>query len=116
MTETPGSADESPARDTSPGAPARRLRVRMSTLMVFVLTAAVASALFVELRRLLKPMGSSARVDIDVPTVLILGLALNAAALGALRRLAPVQVLVQISVCCLLFLTGVWACEWHLWR
>lgn len=110
----PGS-DDAPRREAASAEEStRRLRFTMRTLMIFVLTAAVASAMFGELARLLK--GLPMNLAIDVPSIVLTAIALNAVALGCLLRLSVDQVLVQITVCCLLVLAGAWLWEWKLDR
>src|SRR5262245_14271974 len=106
--------EDTPAASVASAAP-RRLRLTMGTMMAFVLTAAVASALFAELSRLIKaPSVPSLRVD--VPAIVLLGISLNAVALGCWRRLPPRQVLAQITLCCLLILGASWLWEWKYFR
>lgn len=99
-------SDAGSGGDEAPAAP-RRFRVSMRTLMIFVLAAAVASALFIELARPFKAK-SLTTWAIDVPTIVLLGIALNAVALGCWLRISPDRVLVQFTLCCLLVLGGVW--------
>lgn len=99
----------------SPETPARRVRLTMGTMMIGVLTAAVASALFAELRQLIKTPQSLA-LQVDVPTIVLLGISLNAVALGCWRKLTVEQVLAQIAICCFLILVGAWIWDAKLTR
>jgi hypothetical protein len=93
---------------------ARRFRFTMRSLMLFVLASAVASALFSAVRGVIP--GTTNTFRVDVPAIVLSAIVLNAAALGFWLRLSLNRVLVQVTVCCLLVLGGVWLWEWKFAR
>ncbi|SIO25828.1 hypothetical protein SAMN05444166_3292 [Singulisphaera sp. GP187] len=106
---------DDPPMELEPNVLPGRFRLTMRTMMIAVLTAAMASALFSELWRLLKA-SSTSNVHVDVPTIVILGICLNAVAIGCWGRLTLEQTFIQIAICCLMVLTAAWIWESKLTR
>jgi hypothetical protein len=81
----------------------RRFQIPMRTLMMIVLTAAVGCALFVKVFQHTSGI-TSAGWGIDVPSLLLLGIVLTAAALGSWKEHSSFQVMLQIAIACLGYL------------
>jgi hypothetical protein len=84
-------------------------RLRMSTLMMFVLMAAAASALFVEVRGHTGP--GIAGWQVDGPTLFVLAIGLTGLALGAWKEHTATQTMLQVTLACLGCLTLIWIGE-----
>ena len=95
----------------------RRLKIRfnMATGMMFVVSAAVASALFVKVYQFIPGVGQT-YLKIDAPALFIVSIALTAIGLGALKNHSAVQTMLQITVACLGFLILIELGEMHLKR
>lgn len=91
-----------------------RLRISMASIMVLVVAAATASALFAKIAQLVSD--GSAELKYDVPAIVVLGIALTAIALGTLRDHSGVQVMIQATVACLGFLSLIWIIEGGFYR
>jgi hypothetical protein len=74
--------------------PARRLRLRLATLLVLVVASAPALALYA---KMLEHIGPG---DLDAPAVTLLAIVLTGIAVGAWRRASPGQVIAQIGLAC----------------
>ena len=81
----------------------RKLRFTMATVMMAVVTAAVASALFAKARDHI-PTTSYPYLAIDAPAVFVISIVLTAVALGSLKSHSPGQVMLQIDLACLSYL------------
>ena len=94
----------------------RRLKIRfnLATGMMFVVSAAVASALFAKLYQF-NP-GVATYLKIDGPALFVISIALTAIGLGALKNHSAVQTMLQIAVACLGFLILIELGEMHLKR
>ncbi len=77
-----------------------KFRFTMATVMMAVVTAAVASALFARARDHI-PASSYPYLTVDAPAVFVLSIILTAVALGALKSHTPGQVMLQIDLACL---------------
>lgn len=88
----------------------KRLRFSMGTILVFVLMAAVGSALFVKLFRY-SELITTPGWKLDVPALFLIAIALTAVALGAWKDHSPVQTMLQIAITCFGCLTFLWIAE-----
>ncbi len=92
-----------------------KVRFSMATLMIFVLTAAMASALFAEVRQHLPASLSRTVKDAswttDIPALLILAIGLTGIALGAWKGHSAVQMMLQIGLAYLGCLFLIWLQE-----
>ncbi len=86
-----------------------RFRVSIATMLMLVLTAAVASAFFAEVR---EHGGSSTPVwKIDLPTLATVAIASTAVALGSMKGHSPVQMMLQATLAYLGYLSLIWLGE-----
>jgi len=76
--------------------------------MVGVSTAAVGLVLYREVARLVGDSVSRNSTLIDLPVILPIGISLHAIAIGAWLNHSTKQILVQITLCCLWILGGIW--------
>jgi hypothetical protein len=83
--------------------PLRKMRFTMATVMMLVVTAAVAFALFVKSRDHV-PNNQYPYINIDAPAVLVISIALTAIALGALKAHSSGQIMLQIVLAYLAYL------------
>ncbi len=81
----------------------RKLRFTMATVMMLVVTAAVAFALFAKARDHV-PNAQYPYINIDAPAVFVISIALTAIALGALKSHSPGQIMLQIVLAYLAYL------------
>lgn len=75
--------------------PPRKFRFSMSTAMLAVVTAALASAVFARARAHVTVAGRP-YLDVDVPAVFVISIALTALAFGALKAHSAKQVMLQM--------------------
>jgi len=88
----------------------RKIRFSMGTIMMFVLMAAAAMALFVKIRQhtdAVLPAGWK----IDVPSLFLLAIGLTALALGSWKEHSAVQIMLQVTFACVGCLTLIWIGE-----
>lgn len=64
----------------------RKVRISMADVLMLVLAAAAASALFARLRMMIKAKGATDHWDLHVPAVLVLAIVLTCVAIGSWRR------------------------------
>jgi hypothetical protein len=83
--------------------------------MMFVLTAASASALYVKILQRMENIGGPGWM-FDAPTLALLAIFLTAIALAALKQHSPVQAMLQATLTCLGCLTWIWIAEAHFGR
>ena len=87
-----------------------RIRFSLATTMMFVLTAAAASALYVKvLQRTSALVGSTWKLD--VPTLFLLAIVLTAISLSSWKAHSAVQTMLQVTLACLGCLTLIWIGE-----
>ena len=82
----------------------RKIRFSMGTILMFVLMAAAAMALFAKIQHLtdvVTPPGWK----IDVPSLFLLAIVLTAVALGSWKEHTAVQTMLQVTLTCLGCLT-----------
>src|SRR5262249_15175165 len=92
-----------------------RPRFTLAATMMFVLTAAAASALHVKIMQHMGNIGAPGW-GFDVPTLTLLAIFLTAIALAALKKHSPVQAMLQATLTCLGCLTWIWISEAHYGR
>jgi hypothetical protein len=83
--------------------------------MMFVLTAAAASALYVKILQRMEKIGAPDWM-FDAATLSLLAIFLTAIALAALKKHSPVQAMLQATLTCLGCLTWIWIAEAHYGR
>ena len=93
----------------------RKIRFSMGTIMMFVLMAAAAMALFVKIQRLTGATLVGSPIPpgwkIDVPSLFLLAIALTAVALGAWKEHSAVQTMLQVTLACVGCLSLIWIGE-----
>ncbi|MDR3638914.1 MAG: hypothetical protein P4L84_34230 [Isosphaeraceae bacterium] len=87
-----------------------KVRFNLSTVMMLVLTAAAASALFVKVRFHTGPIASPGW-QVDVPSLFLTAIVLTAVALGSWKEHTPVQTMLQIALTCVGCLALIWIGE-----
>jgi hypothetical protein len=87
-----------------------KIQFSLGTLMMLVLTAAAASALFAKVQRHTEIVTQTVW-KIDVPSLFLLAIALTALALGSWKAHSSVQILLQITLTCVGCLILVWIGE-----
>lgn len=87
-----------------------RIRFRMGTIMMFVVMAAAAMALYVKIDQYAGPRLPGGW-KIDVPVLFLLAIALTAMALGSWKEHSAVQIMLQVTLACLGCLTLIWIGE-----
>jgi hypothetical protein len=87
-----------------------RFRFSMGSLLMFVLMAAIASALFVKIRHYSEAI-TQVGWKIDAPSLFLIGIALTAVALAAWKDHSGFQVMMQVCLTCLGCLTFLWIAE-----
>ena len=87
----------------------RRIRFSMGTIMMFVLMAASASALFQRIYEHAGPLPMG--WNVDVPSLFLLAIALTALALGSWKEHSAVQMMLQVTLACVGCLTLIWIGE-----
>src|SRR6476661_2022445 len=92
-----------------------RPRFTLAATMMFVLTAAAASALHVKILQHMGNIGGPGWM-FDVPTLCLLAIFLTAVALAALKQHSSVQTMLQATLACLGCLTWIWIAEAHYQR
>lgn len=103
MTADPGDlGPESVEREGTTSSPGNPWRITMSTMLVAVLASAAGAAMAARTYRL---FGRS-DPGIDISALLLIAVVLTAVAIGLVRRISAVGVLLQITVCCI-FITGI---------
>jgi hypothetical protein len=88
----------------------RRFRFSMATIMMFVVMAAAAMALFVKIQEHTAgaiPPGWT----LDVPSLFLLAILLTSVALGSWKEHSAVQIMLQVTVACFGCLTLIWIGE-----
>jgi hypothetical protein len=88
----------------------RRIRFSMGTIMMFVLMAAAAMALFVKIQQRTAILTQTGW-KVDVPSLFLLAIALTAVALGAWKEHTAVQTMLQVTLACFGCLTLIWIGE-----
>ncbi len=81
-----------------------RMRFTMASVMMMVVTAAAASALFAKIR-LHVPASNQAFLRFDAPALFVLSIGLTAVGLGALKAHTGGQMMLQVTLACLGFVT-----------
>jgi hypothetical protein len=81
----------------------KKFQVPLRTLMMIVLTAAAACALFAKVFQHTAGITGTAWA-IDVPTLFLLGILLTAVALGSWKAHSSFQIMLQIAIACLGYL------------
>jgi hypothetical protein len=81
----------------------RKFRFSMATIMMMVVTAAVASALFAKARDHV-PNAQYPYLSFDAPAIFVIGITLTAIALGALKAHSSGQIMLQIVLAYLAYL------------
>jgi hypothetical protein len=81
----------------------RKFRFSMATVMMLVVTAAVAFALFAKTRDHI-PTAQHPYLAVDAPAVFVTSIVLTAIALGALKSHSPGQVMLQVVLACLSYI------------
>jgi hypothetical protein len=95
----------------------RKIRFSMGTIMMFVLMAAAAMALFVKIQHLVDGTQLYAAGAIppgwnfDVPSLFLLAIALTAVALGSWKEHSAVQTMLQVTLACVGCLSLIWIGE-----
>lgn len=87
-----------------------RIRFRMGTVMMFVVMAAAAMALYVKIDRYTGPL-LPAGWKVDVPVLFLLAIALTALALGSWKEHSAVQIMLQVTLACVGCLSLIWIGE-----
>jgi len=88
----------------------RRVRFSMATVMMMVVAAAAASALFAKVRQHI-PASNQPYLRIDAPILFVLSIMLTAVGLGALKGHTFVQMMIQVTLACLGFVSLVGLAE-----
>lgn len=78
----------------------RKMQFSMALVMMMVVTAAAASALFAKVRAHV-PASNQLYLKIDAPILFVLSIGLTAVGLGALKAHSAGQTMLQITVACL---------------
>lgn len=86
-----------------------RFRISMASIMMLVVVAATASALFAKIVEIIS--SEFAEWKYDIAAVFVLAIALTAIALGALRSHSGVQMMIQATAVYLSFLSIIWIVE-----
>ena len=81
-----------------------RLRISLATLMIIVITAAAASALFSRLVRHMPAGSAPASIRYDVATLVVMAVVLTGMAIAARKGHSPRLAMFQITVACLGYL------------
>jgi hypothetical protein len=81
----------------------RKMRFTMATVMMLVVTAAVAFALFAKARDHI-PTATHPYMNVDAPAVFVISIALTGMALGALKAHSPGQIMLQVVLAYLAYL------------
>jgi hypothetical protein len=93
----------------------RLIRFSMGTIMMFVLMAAAAMALFVKTQHLTDSITAPGVLppgwNLDVPSLFLLAIALTAVALGSWKEHTAVQIMLQVTLACFSCLTLIWIGE-----
>jgi hypothetical protein len=89
----------------------RRIRFSMGTIMMFVLMAAAAMALFVKIQRLTDGVPIPPGWNLDVPSLFLLAIVLTAVALGSWKEHSAVQTMLQVTLACVGCLSLIWIGE-----
>jgi hypothetical protein len=89
----------------------RRIRFSMGTIMMFVLMAAAAMALFVKIQRLTDGTPIPPGWNLDIPSLFLLAIVLTAVALGSWKEHSAVQTMLQVTLACVGCLSLIWIGE-----
>jgi hypothetical protein len=89
----------------------RKIRFSMGTIMMFVLMAAAAMALFVKIQHLIEGSPIPPGWNLDVPSLFLLAIALTAVALGSWKEHSAVQTMLQVTLACVGCLSLIWIGE-----
>jgi hypothetical protein len=89
----------------------RKIRFSMGTIMMFVLMAAAAMALFVKIQHLIDGTPIPPGWNFDVPSLFLLAIALTAVALGSWKEHSAVQTMLQVTLACVGCLSLIWIGE-----
>ena len=82
----------------------RKFRFSMAMAMMMVVAAAAASALFAKVREHI-PAGNQPYLRVDAPILFLASIGLTAVALGALKGHSAFQMMLQMTVACLSYLS-----------
>ena len=92
-----------------------KIRFSMGTILMFVLMAAAAMALFAKIQHLTdvatRPGVTLPGWKVDVPSLFLLAIVLTAVALGSWKEHTAVQTMLQVTLACLGCLTLIWIGE-----
>ena len=80
-----------------------RMRFSLATIMMLVVTAAAASALFAKVRQFTP--AAKPYLKVDLPILFVISIPLTAIALGSLKKHTVVQIMLQTTLACLGFLS-----------
>jgi hypothetical protein len=89
----------------------RKIRFSMGTIMMFVLMAAAAMALFVKIQRLTDGTPIPPGWNLDIPSLFLLAIVLTAVALGSWKEHSAVQTMLQVTLACVGCLSLIWIGE-----
>ena len=89
----------------------RKIRFSMGTIMMFVLMAAAAMALFVKILHLIDSTPIPPGWNFDVPSLFLLAIALTAVALASWKEHSAVQTMLQVTLACVGCLSLIWIGE-----
>jgi hypothetical protein len=89
----------------------RKIRFSMGTIMMFVLMAAAAMALFVKIQHLIDGTPIPPGWNFDVPSLFLLAIALTAVALASWKEHSAVQTMLQVTLACVGCLSLIWIGE-----
>jgi hypothetical protein len=90
----------------------QRFRFSLGTIMMFVLMAAAALALFAKIQQHTEAV-TVYGWSTDAPSLFLLAIGLTAVALGSWKEHAIVQTMLQITIACVGCLTLIWIAEAH---
>jgi hypothetical protein len=89
----------------------QRFRYSMRKMMMFVVMAAAAMALFAKVQNLVDDAAVPAGWKLDVPILFLLAIFLTSVALGSWKEHTAVQIMLQVTLACLSCLTLIWISE-----
>jgi hypothetical protein len=93
----------------------RKIRFSMGTIMMFVVMAAAAMALFVKIQQLTGAALAGGAMPpgwiLDVPSLFLLAIALTAVALASWKEHSAVQTMLQVTLACVGCLSLIWIGE-----
>ena len=89
----------------------RKFRFSMATIMIFVVMAAAAMALFAKIQHLADQAAVPVGWKLDAPMLFLLAIFLTSVALGSWKEHTAVQVMLQVTLACFSCLTLIWIGE-----